>query len=132
MTPFGGADDDEDDYENDGEPAAKKRRLEDDLEPEETFLAKSAPQVKVIVQVLGAEARGVSQTITLDVALKTKVNELKSTLNQNGCSIPLARIKLVHSEKRYVLKDSNTLAFYNLATGVVLEARTQERGGRKK
>ena len=43
-----------------------------------------------------------------------------------------ARLKLYHQEKRLLLKDSNSLAFYNLVGGTVLEAKQQERGGRKK
>jgi hypothetical protein len=127
MTPFAGQDDDEDD---DGEPDAKKPRL--DLVPEEEFLQRSPPIVKLIVQVLGAEMTGVSQTLTVEVGIRGRVGELKGLLQAQGCTIPVARLKLYHQEKRMVLKDSNSLAFYNLVGGTVLEAKQQERGGRKK
>jgi hypothetical protein len=127
MTPFAGQEDDDDD---DGEPDAKKPRL--DLVPEEDFAARSPPSVKLIVQVLGAELTGVAQTLTLDAPIRGRVGELKGLLQQAGCTIPVARLKLYHQEKRLLLKDSNSLAFYNLVGGTVLEAKQQERGGRKK
>merc|ERR1719213_855842 len=128
MTPFAGQEDDDDD--DDGEPDAKKPRL--DLVPEEDFAARSPPSVKLIVQVLGAELTGVAQTLTLDAPIRGRVGELKGLLQQAGCSIPVARLKLYHQEKRLLLKDSTSLAFYNLVGGTVLEAKQQERGGRKK
>merc|ERR1719163_719348 len=127
MTPFAGQEDDDDEDE---EPDAKKPRL--DLVPEEDFAARSPPSVKLIVQVLGAELTGVAQTLTLDAPIRGRVGELKGLLQQAGCTIPVARLKLYHQEKRLVLKDSNSLAFYNLVGGTVLEAKQQERGGRKK
>merc|ERR1719199_1926341 len=66
MTPFAGQQDDDDD--DDGEPDAKKPRL--DLVPEEEFLQRSPPIVKLIVQVLGAEMTGVSQTLTVEVGFR--------------------------------------------------------------
>merc|ERR1719199_1867046 len=66
MTPFAGQEDDDDD--DDGEPDAKKPRL--DLVPEEEFLQRSPPIVKLIVQVLGAEMTGVSQTLTVEVGFR--------------------------------------------------------------
>ena len=91
MTPFAGQEDDDDD---DGEPDAKKPRL--DLVPEEDFAARSPPSVKLIVQVLGAELTGVAQTLTLDAPIRGRVGELKGLLQQAGCSIPVARLKLYH------------------------------------
>merc|ERR1719487_1363882 len=127
MTPFAGQDDED---EEDEEPDAKKPRL--DFVDEEAFLASSPPLVKLIVQVLGAELTGVSQTIPVEASIRGRVGELKGLLQQAGCSIPIARLKLYHQEKRVLLKDSNSLAFYNLVGGTVLEAKQQERGGRKK
>jgi splicing factor 3A subunit 1 len=127
MTPFAGQEDDDDD---DGEPDAKKPRL--DFMPEEQFMASSPPIVKLIVQVLGAEMTGVGQTLTVEASIRWRVGELKGLLQQAGCTIPTPRLKLYHQEKRVLLKDSNSLAFYNLVGGTILEAKTQERGGRKK
>jgi len=132
MTPFapeGGPQDEDDD--EDGEPDAKRRKVED-FEPEDAFLARvGTTEVKLIVQVLSGEARG-AQTLTLDAPYATRVGELKGKMQAMGCAIPITRMRLVHQEKRFLLKDSNTLAFYNLASGTVLEAKLQERGGRKK
>jgi splicing factor 3A subunit 1 len=133
MTPFaaGGADE-EDDEDEGGEPAAKRRRLDEGtLQPEEAFLASAPAEVKIIVQVLAGEARG-AQTLTVDVPYRTRVGELKGKLQGMGCTIPATRMRIVHQDQRYLLKDSNSLAFYNLPTGTVLEARMQERGGKKK
>merc|ERR1719235_2654252 len=127
MTPFAGQEDDDDD---DGEPDAKKPRL--DFMPEEQFMAASPPIIKLIVQVLGAEMTGVSQTLTVEASIRGRVAELKGLLQQAGCTIPTPRLKLYHQEKRVLLKDSNSLAFYNLVGGTVIEAKQGERGGRKK
>jgi hypothetical protein len=127
MTPFAGEGDDDDD---DGEPDAKKPRL--DFVPEEDFISRSPPIVKLIVQVLGAEMTGVAQTLTIEASIRGRVSELKGLLMQAGCTIPIPRLKLYHQDKRVLLKDSNSLAFYNLVGGTVLEAKQGERGGRKK
>lgn len=41
-------------------------------------------------------------------------------------------MRLIHQEKHFVLKDTQSLAYYNLEVGTVLECKPQERGGRKK
>ena len=70
---------------------------------------------------LSGEARG-AQTLTLDAPYATRVGELKGKMQAMGCAIPITRMRLVHQEKRFLLKDSNTLAFYNLASGTVTAA----------
>merc|ERR1719163_1853559 len=92
MTPFAGQEDDDD--EDDGEPDAKKPRL--DFVPEEQFIAGSPPIVKLIVQVLGAELTGVAQTLQVEVGIRGRVGELKGLLAQAGCTSPTQRLKLYH------------------------------------
>merc|ERR1719247_3388133 len=84
MTPFAGQEDDD-------EPDAKKPRL--DFVPEEDFIARSPPIVKLIVQVLGAELTGVAQTLTVEASIRGRVGELKGLLEQAGCTIPIPRLK---------------------------------------
>ncbi|CAE8712043.1 unnamed protein product [Polarella glacialis] len=123
------------DDDDDDEPLAKKPRLDDgSLLPEETWVMKHPMQVPVIVQVnLGADAfaANIPQIIPMEVSVRMKVQDLKMLLAQKvmAAGVTMAGIKL-KAQTGYILKDADTLAFYNIGPGSVIELTKKQRGGR--
>lgn len=118
----------EDDDDEDDEPSAKRRKFDASaLQPADAWLA-SHPTAKILVQVITGGAMG-SNTVTIDAALSMRVSEFKAKLTAAGVQIQPMRLR--HQQHGWMLKDDQTLAYYNLSDGTVLEVKARERGGRK-
>ncbi|XP_044258285.1 splicing factor 3A subunit 1 isoform X1 [Tribolium madens] len=115
------------------EPTNKKMRNEDSLIPEEVFLSRNPNPVsiKIAIPVVPekAEWKLTGQMISLNVPLSESVSSIKSKI-QEETNMPPAKQKLFYDGMFF--KDSNTLAYYNIITGAVIQLQVKERGGRKK
>ncbi|XP_041988895.1 splicing factor 3A subunit 1 isoform X1 [Aricia agestis] len=115
------------------EPAAKRARTEDALEPEQAWLNAHPGPVHIQVMLPMAPERSEwrldGRALPLQVSLASTVGELKSML-QRSTNMPTAKQKL-HYEGLF-FKDTNTLAYYNVAPGSSIQLQIKERGGRKK
>merc|ERR1712098_676441 len=89
---------------DDDEPAAKRSRTEENLIPE-------------------------GQMLTITLGLTETVNSIKSKI-MDEIGMPQGKQKLQHES--IFLKDANSLAYYNIMPGTVLNLQLKERGGRKK
>mmetsp|Transcript_105435 Transcript_105435/g.297934 ORF Transcript_105435/g.297934 Transcript_105435/m.297934 type:complete len:703 (+) Transcript_105435:81-2189(+) len=124
-------DDDEDD-----EPSAKKPRLDDgSLLPEAKWLEKHPMPIQILVQVtLGADASAASipAVIPLEISLRARVLEMKQMLAPKvaAAGVTYTNMKLKAQGPGYLLKNANTLAFYNVAPGNVIELSKKQRGGK--
>ncbi|XP_045767260.1 splicing factor 3A subunit 1 [Maniola jurtina] len=117
----------------DDEPASKRARTEDALEPEKAWLA-AHPGVAPLQVVLPslpdrADWRLDGRTLQLSLSLATSVSELKNIV-QRATNMPTAKQKLQY--EGLFFKDTNTLAYYNVPPGALLQLQVKERGGRKK
>ncbi|XP_065333947.1 splicing factor 3A subunit 1 [Cloeon dipterum] len=114
-------------------PGGKRQRTEDTLMPEAEFLAthKSPVQFKVIVpnQPEKAEFRLRGQFLNVSMSLSEQVTLLKAKL-QEETGLPPSKQKL--NWEGVFFKDGNTLAYYNIMPGMVVNLSIKERGGRKK
>eukprot|EP00930_Biecheleria_cincta_P078129 TRINITY_DN6552_c0_g1_i1.p1 TRINITY_DN6552_c0_g1~~TRINITY_DN6552_c0_g1_i1.p1 ORF type:complete len:703 (-),score=210.82 TRINITY_DN6552_c0_g1_i1:76-2184(-) len=125
-----------DDDDDDDEPNAKKPRLDDgSLMPEETWASKHPMPIPIIVQVnLGADgiAAGINPIIPLEVSVRSKVQDLKSQLVPKvmAAGVKFDNMKLKAKGPGYILKNANSLAFYNIAPGNLIELTKKTRGGR--
>lgn len=117
----------------DDEPPSKKTKTEESLIPEAEFLAKNKGPVTVRVQVPGAQEKPEwklnGQILTMTLPLTDTVSVLKAKLHEE-LGMPPGKQKLQY-EGMFV-KDSNTLAFYNLGPNSTIVLQVKERGGRKK
>jgi len=118
------------------EPPPKKQKLNDEeskLIPEEEFLQThgSGPiTVKVQIPVDEKIENLKGQTLSFDVELKLSVNDLKEKIKGAiGFAANKQKLKI---EPLGVLKDTNTLAYYNFRDGTVLHLEKKERGGKSK
>ncbi|KAL3277112.1 hypothetical protein HHI36_012470 [Cryptolaemus montrouzieri] len=115
------------------EPSNKKIRNEDSLIPEEVFLSRNASPVSVKVAIPVAPEKSEwklsGQVMALTLPLSESVANLKVKI-QEETGMPPAKQKLFHDGMFF--KDSNTLAYYNIAPGSVIQLQVKERGGRKK
>ncbi|XP_054265031.1 splicing factor 3A subunit 1 isoform X2 [Macrosteles quadrilineatus] len=116
------------------EPAAKRNiRTEESLIPENTFLAKNKSPVSFKVQVPmmpdKAEWKLKGQMLTMTLPLRDSVSVIKAKIHE-ATSLPPGKQKL-HWEGLF-FKDSNSLAFYNIAPSTIIQLQLKERGGRKK
>jgi splicing factor 3A subunit 1 len=117
----------------DDEPAAKRMRSEDNLIPEDEFLATHSGSVTLCVQCPSQpdkpDLRLHGQRLTVTLNLTDMVSALKSAIHE--------QTNLVSSKQKLQLdgifiKDNNTLAFYNVTDGCPVTLALKERGGRKK
>ncbi|KAL1475720.1 hypothetical protein MTO96_037075 [Rhipicephalus appendiculatus] len=117
----------------DDEPPSKKSKTEENLIPEAEFLAKNKGPVTVRVQVPGAQEKAEwklnGQVLTMTLPLTDTVSVLKAKLHEE-LGMPPGKQKLQY-EGMFV-KDSNTLAYYNLGPNSTIVLQVKERGGRKK
>lgn len=124
-----------DDDDDDDEPNAKKPRLDDgSLLPEQKWMEKHQGLIQVLVQVnLGADAlaANIPSVIPLDVSVRTRVFEMKQMLTPrvSAAGVSVATMKLKAQGPGYILKNANSLAFYNVAPGNVIELTKKQRGG---
>ncbi|KAK4319739.1 hypothetical protein Pmani_009394 [Petrolisthes manimaculis] len=128
--PMGGMGGDKDD--DDG-PAAKRARTEETLVPEMDWARRFNGPVKfqVIVPVVAdkPEWRLSGQTLTLSLPLTDPVSVVKAKVHdQTG--LPPGKQKLARDGLFF--KDSQSLAYYNVGHGTVIQLQLKERGGRKK
>ncbi|OWR42516.1 putative spliceosome associated protein [Danaus plexippus plexippus] len=119
--------------QDDEEPTAKRPRTEDALEPEQAWLASHPGSVPIQVSVPMAPERSEwrldGRTLSLSLPLAAPVSELKASL-QRTTNMPTAKQKLYY--EGLFFKDTNTLAYYNVPPGAVIQLQIKERGGRKK
>jgi len=115
------------------EPASKRSRTEENLIPEADFLARNPSPVTMKVAVPNMpdkpEWKLEGQMLTVTLALTETVNSVKSQITEE-LGMPQGKQKLQHES--IFLKDANTLAYYNILPGTVLNLQLKERGGRKK
>lgn len=117
----------------DDEPPNKKMRTEESLMPEAQFLAKykSPVSLKVAVPNMSEkpEWRLKGQVLTLTLPLSDTVSVIKAKIHEET-GMPPGKQKL--QWEGLFFKDSNSLAFYNIMPGTVINLQLKERGGRKK
>jgi splicing factor 3A subunit 1 len=114
------------------EPSSKKQKTEDNLIPEDEYIAANPEPVNVQIVVPQVpdkpEWQLNGQTINLTLPLTETFGGLKNRI-QEKLTIPIGKQKLQY-EGMFV-KDSNTLAFYNLPAGASVVLGLKERGVRK-
>jgi len=115
------------------EPANKRSRTEENLIPENEFLARNLSPVtfKVMVPQMPdkPEWKLDGQILTLALQLTDTVNTIKQRIMEE-LGMPQGKQKLQHES--IFLKDANSLAYYNITPGTLLNLQLKERGGRKK
>ena len=118
---------------NDDEPANKKSRQEDHLIPEDVFMQCHKSPVTIQVQVPNLsdkpEWKLNGQTLSINIGLGDTIQKLKQRV-QEETDMPPAKQKISHDG--IFFKDSNSVAYYNLLSGVTVHLALKERGGRKK
>ncbi|KAI0212588.1 Splicing factor 3A subunit 1 [Lamellibrachia satsuma] len=117
----------------DDEPPMKKARTEDSLLPERVFLDthKSPVTFKVVVPKIPekSEWKLDGQALTMTLPLTDNVSVIKAKLNEM-LNMPAGKQKL--QLEGLFIKDSNTLAYYNITGDCNIQLQLKERGGRKK
>lgn len=115
------------------EPPSKKLRTEDSLVPEQQFLArnKGPVQINIAVPLMAEKAEWKLNGQTLGITLQPSdtVAVLKARIHEQT-GMPPGKQKLQYEGMFF--KDNNTLAYYNLTSGNVINLQQKERGGRKK
>ncbi|XP_046387283.1 splicing factor 3A subunit 1 [Ischnura elegans] len=115
------------------EPPAKKLRTEETLMPEGEFMAKNPSPVSLKVAIPSMsekpEWRLKGQLLSLTLPLTDTVSVIKAKVHEET-GMPPGKQKL-HWEGIF-FKDSNSLAYYNILPGTVINLQLKERGGRKK
>ncbi|XP_066149646.1 splicing factor 3A subunit 1 [Euwallacea fornicatus] len=115
------------------EPANKKMRNEDSLIPEEIFVARNPGPIgiKVAIPMMPekSEWKLNGQMLAYTLPLTESVANLKAKI-QEELSMPPAKQKLFFDGMFF--KDQNTLGYYNITGGAVIQLQLKERGGRKK
>ncbi|KAJ9584629.1 hypothetical protein L9F63_021031, partial [Diploptera punctata] len=117
----------------DEEPPNKKMRTEESLMPESQFLVKykSPVSFKVAVPNMSEkpEWRLKGQLLSLTLPLTDTVAVIKAKIHEDT-GMPPGKQKL--QCEGLFFKDSNSLAFYNIVPGTIVNLQLKERGGRKK
>lgn len=115
------------------EPPYKKLRTEDNLIPEHEFLQTNPPNVSIKIQVPHSteksEWRLNGQVINLTLPYTDTLTVVKAKIHELT-NMPPGKQKLQY--EGIFVKDSNTLAFYNIPNGGTVILGLKERGGRKK
>ncbi|NP_001135217.1 splicing factor 3A subunit 1 isoform X1 [Salmo salar] len=115
------------------EPASKKMKTEDNLMPEEEFLRRYKGSVSVTVQVPNmqdkTEWKLSGQALNFTIPLTDQVSVIKVKIHE-ATGMPAGKQKLQY--EGIFIKDSNSLAYYNINNGSVIHLALKERGGRKK
>ncbi|XP_012268449.2 splicing factor 3A subunit 1 [Athalia rosae] len=115
------------------EPQAKKLRTEDSLIPEQQFLArnKGPVQVNIAVPMMTekVEWKLTGQTLSITLQPSDTIATMKARIHEQT-GMPPGKQKLQYEGMFF--KDNNTLGYYNLASGNVINLLPKERGGRKK
>lgn len=115
------------------EPASKKSRQEDSLVPEDVFMQHHKSPITIQVQVPTSsdkpEWKLNGQLLSINIGLADTIQKLKQKV-QEETDMPPAKQKISHDG--IFFKDSNSVAYYNLLSGVTVHLQIKERGGRKK
>ncbi|XP_075425016.1 splicing factor 3A subunit 1 isoform X2 [Ascaphus truei] len=115
------------------EPTAKKMKSEDALMPEEEFLRRNKGPVAVKVQVPNMQDKTEwklgGQVLAFTLPLSDQVSVIKVKIHE-ATGMPAGKQKLQY--EGIFIKDSNSLAFYNMLNGATIHLALKERGGRKK
>ncbi|NXL65202.1 SF3A1 factor, partial [Chordeiles acutipennis] len=127
------------------EPVSKKLKSEDSLIPEEEFLRRNKGPVTVKVQVPNMQDKtewklnGQVLVFTLPLSdqarslltrpLPLLVSVIKVKIHE-ATGMPAGKQKLQY--EGIFIKDSNSLAYYNMTSGSLIHLALKERGGRKK
>ncbi|KAK3540019.1 hypothetical protein QTP70_022812 [Hemibagrus guttatus] len=115
------------------EPVSKKMKTEDNLIPEEEFLRRNKGPVAVKVQVPNmqdkTEWKLSGQVLSFTLPLTDQVSVIKVKIHE-ATGMPAGKQKLQY--EGIFIKDSNSLAYYNMNNGSVIHLALKERGGRKK
>ncbi|XP_066544884.1 splicing factor 3A subunit 1 isoform X2 [Amia ocellicauda] len=118
---------------HDDEPASKKMKSEDNLIPEEEFLRRNKGPVAVKVQVPNMQDKTEwklnGQVLNFTLPLTDQVSVIKVKIHE-ATGMPAGKQKLQY--EGIFIKDSNSLAYYNMNNGSVIHLALKERGGRKK
>ena len=113
--------------------AAKRLKTEESLIPEQDFLQSSPSVINIRVSVPSVtekeewNLRG--QTLSLSLEVKESVSSVKTKIHEMT-GMPVGKQKL--QLQGIFLKDTNSLAFYNMTNATTLVLQVKERGGRKK
>ncbi|XP_019872395.1 splicing factor 3A subunit 1 isoform X2 [Aethina tumida] len=114
------------------EPTNKKMRNEDSLIPEEVFLTRNPSPVSIKVAIPMVpdkpEWKLSGQMVSFTLPLSETVANLKAKLQEETNMAP-AKQKLFFDGMFF--KDSNTLAYYNITPGAVIQLQVKQRGGKK-
>ncbi|CAL8294910.1 splicing factor 3A subunit 1 [Gadus morhua] len=117
----------------DDEPMNKKMKTEDNLMPEEEFLRRNKGPVAVKVQVPNmqdkTEWKLSGQVLNFTVPLTDQVSVIKVKIHE-ATGMAAGKQKLQY--EGIFIKDSNSLAYYNMNNGAIIHLALKERGGRKK
>ncbi|KAG7331975.1 hypothetical protein KOW79_003809 [Hemibagrus wyckioides] len=115
------------------EPVSKKMKTEDNLIPEDEFLRRNKGPVAVKVQVPNmqdkTEWKLSGQVLNFTLPLTDQVSVIKVKIHE-ATGMPAGKQKLQY--EGIFIKDSNSLAYYNMNNGSVIHLALKERGGRKK
>ncbi|XP_041079348.1 splicing factor 3A subunit 1 [Polyodon spathula] len=115
------------------EPASKKMKSEDNLIPEEEFLRRNKAPVTVKVQVPNMQDKTEwklnGQLLTFTLPLTDQVSVIKVKIHE-ATGMPAGKQKLQY--EGIFIKDSNSLAYYNMVNSSMIHLALKERGGRKK
>ncbi|XP_040207955.1 splicing factor 3A subunit 1 isoform X2 [Rana temporaria] len=115
------------------EPSAKKMKSEDSLIPEEEFLRRNKGPVTVKVQVPNMQDKTEwklnGQILAFTLPLPDQVSVIKVKIHE-ATGMPAGKQKLQYDG--IFIKDSNSLAYYNMQSGATIHLALKERGGRKK
>ncbi|XP_053725582.1 splicing factor 3A subunit 1 [Synchiropus splendidus] len=118
---------------HDDEPMSKKMKTEENLIPEEEFLRRNKGPVAVKVQVPNMQDKSewklTGQVLNFTVPLTDQVSVIKVKIHE-ATGMPAGKQKLQY--EGIFIKDSNSLAYYNMNNGSVIHLALKERGGRKK
>ncbi|XP_064080523.1 splicing factor 3A subunit 1-like [Macrobrachium nipponense] len=121
------------DKDDDEGPAAKRARTEDTLVPEEDWARRFPGPVKFQVAVPQVsdkpEWRLMGQTLSLTLPVTDPVSVVKAKLHEET-GLPPGKQKLARDGLFF--KDSQSLSYYNVGPGTVIQLQLKERGGRKK
>ncbi|XP_002739067.1 splicing factor 3A subunit 1-like [Saccoglossus kowalevskii] len=115
------------------EPPAKKQKTEDTLLPENLFLVKNPGPVMFKVQVPHLpdkpEWKLNGQALTMTLPITDQISVIKAKLFEE-LGMPTGKQKL--QLEGMFIKDSNTLAFYNVSRNSLVKLLLKDRGGRKR
>uniref|UniRef100_A0A8C3AGF7 Splicing factor 3A subunit 1 n=1 Tax=Cyclopterus lumpus TaxID=8103 RepID=A0A8C3AGF7_CYCLU len=118
---------------HDDEPVNKKMKTEDNLMPEEEFLQEQPNQSDELFLVPNMQDKTEwklnGQVLNFTVPLTDQVSVIKVKIHE---ATGMAAGKQKLQFEGMFIKDSNSLAYYNMSNGAVIHLALKERGGRKK